>query len=199
MYPNFIKLSKQKQKSIIVAGFECFSKSGYDKTSIADIAEKASISKASIFHYFKSKKNLYHFLYKESCRLIANNTIEGNEDLFETIKIGTASKFEVMKEYPFMYQFLISANKEEDEKLKKELSQLLEDDYNRGSDVLLKNVNWNKIKDNVSMQTALELIMYLSQGYLKEVSYDEDSDLVVKKLMEYLEIIKIAIYKEEYL
>ncbi|MFV0255305.1 MAG: TetR/AcrR family transcriptional regulator [Erysipelotrichaceae bacterium] len=196
---NFLKLSKAKQKKIILAGFQCFAKSGYDKTSIAEIAKLAGISKASIFHYFETKKNLYNYLYKESCSLIADNIVEGNDDLFETITIGTISKFEVMKQYPYMYQFLISTNQEENQIIKNELSKLLETDYKRGSEILFKNINWNKLKLDITPQTALELIIDLSQGYLKEVSINEDSDLVVKKLNVYLEILKRAIYKEDYL
>lgn len=55
---NFEKASQEKQRAIINAGFLCFGQNGYQKTSAADVAKAAGISKASLFHYFGSKGNV---------------------------------------------------------------------------------------------------------------------------------------------
>lgn len=48
----------EKQK-ILDACFLVFARQGYATTSTAMLAEAAGISKALIFHHFKSKKELY--------------------------------------------------------------------------------------------------------------------------------------------
>ena len=58
---KFLALSEKKQKTIINAALQCFGKFGYEKASINDIAVAAHISKASVFQYFGSKKQLYIF------------------------------------------------------------------------------------------------------------------------------------------
>lgn len=46
------------KKKTLVAAIELFSQQGYNGTSTAQIAEKAGISQATIFKYFKTKSDL---------------------------------------------------------------------------------------------------------------------------------------------
>jgi AcrR family transcriptional regulator len=56
---KFFNLSTEKQQKIVDAALASFGANGYKKTSIRDIAAEAGISKAMIFHYFGTKKQLY--------------------------------------------------------------------------------------------------------------------------------------------
>lgn len=46
------------KKKTLLAAIELFSQQGYNGTSTAQIAEKAGISQATIFKYFKTKSDL---------------------------------------------------------------------------------------------------------------------------------------------
>ncbi|TYL24110.1 TetR/AcrR family transcriptional regulator, partial [Streptococcus pyogenes] len=46
------------KKKTLVAAIELFSQQGYNGTSTAQIAEKAGVSQATIFKYFKTKSEL---------------------------------------------------------------------------------------------------------------------------------------------
>lgn len=46
------------QKKALLAGLDLFAKQGFNGTSTAQIAEKAEISQATIFKYFKTKQDL---------------------------------------------------------------------------------------------------------------------------------------------
>ncbi len=46
------------EKSIVNAAFELFSAAGYDQTTMDDIAEKAEISRGTLFNYFPTKETL---------------------------------------------------------------------------------------------------------------------------------------------
>ena len=59
---KFVSLKEEKQVTIINAALSCFGKYGYAKASANDIAVLAGISKASVFQYFGSKKQLYAYL-----------------------------------------------------------------------------------------------------------------------------------------
>ncbi|GHV96909.1 TetR family transcriptional regulator [Lactobacillus nasalidis] len=48
----------QGQKKALLAAIELFAKQGFDGTSTAQIAERAGISQATIFKYFKTKADL---------------------------------------------------------------------------------------------------------------------------------------------
>ena len=81
---KFLALTDEKRTAILNAALQCFGKFGYEKASINDIAVAAHISKASLFQYFGSKKQLYIYLL-EYCKKI----IEGIFD--KESQIGRAS------------------------------------------------------------------------------------------------------------
>jgi TetR/AcrR family transcriptional regulator, fatty acid metabolism regulator protein len=57
--------SKEKRKeNIFEAALLCFNETGYDKTNSETIAAKAGISKGGLFHYFKTKKQLFLELFQ---------------------------------------------------------------------------------------------------------------------------------------
>jgi TetR/AcrR family transcriptional regulator len=53
---------------ILEAAFELFAQAGYDAVSINDIAARAAVSKANVFHHFRSKQALYEATLDEACR-----------------------------------------------------------------------------------------------------------------------------------
>jgi AcrR family transcriptional regulator len=61
-----------RSAQIIVAAAECFARSGYHATTMADIAEAAGVSKGTPYLYFPSKEALFIALYEEwDCGLAA--------------------------------------------------------------------------------------------------------------------------------
>ncbi|MBN1188495.1 MAG: TetR/AcrR family transcriptional regulator [Dehalococcoidales bacterium] len=49
----------RKKALILEAAFECFSSYGYTKCCFRDVARKAGISRASLYTYFKNKRDLF--------------------------------------------------------------------------------------------------------------------------------------------
>ncbi|HHT76935.1 MAG TPA: helix-turn-helix transcriptional regulator, partial [Clostridiaceae bacterium] len=66
MFENFLKIDITKQKRVLAAALEVFSREGYLRANTNEIAALAEISKGLLFHYFGSKKNLYLFLLDET-------------------------------------------------------------------------------------------------------------------------------------
>ena len=55
---------EQRKNDILYKGLELFVNRGYKNTKITDIAEELNISVGLLFHYFKSKEELYYELIK---------------------------------------------------------------------------------------------------------------------------------------
>lgn len=76
----------------------------------------AQIGKGTLFLYFKNKKSLYLFLYEYALKELEEKAIHefnfDERDYFELIKHGNLIKIKLMKEYPYLYQFLLKANEE---------------------------------------------------------------------------------------
>lgn len=51
---------KEKQKQIVQAAVRVFSRKGFARSTISDIAEEAGIGKGTVYEYFESKKAVIH-------------------------------------------------------------------------------------------------------------------------------------------
>ena len=110
MNEKFFDLNKEKQDRMINAALKVFALHGYKHTSTDDIVAEAGISKGLLFHYFKNKLGLYSFLYDYSVRFmkleLTSSIPASITDYFEIRKLMEFSKMQVLKNYPYMQQFL---------------------------------------------------------------------------------------------
>ncbi|MEI6127164.1 MAG: TetR/AcrR family transcriptional regulator [Pseudomonadota bacterium] len=58
------KIREKRKEQIFEAAVCCFIENGFDETKLETIAAKAHISKGGLFHYFKSKKDLFLELFQ---------------------------------------------------------------------------------------------------------------------------------------
>jgi AcrR family transcriptional regulator len=77
---GYEKRTKNKQEKIKGAAFELFSNFGIEKTSVNEIANKARVSPASIYNYFKTKDGLVIEVAKD----IIESYIEEKEALWNS-------------------------------------------------------------------------------------------------------------------
>lgn len=77
-----------EKKTLLMIARELFAKKGYDATSMMSIAEAAGISKASVFHHYSSKEQLYlsalSVIIDEMGRMI-DETMIINENAVESL------------------------------------------------------------------------------------------------------------------
>lgn len=55
---------QERRTSILMAALEVFSRDGFYKAKVSDIAKTANIGKGTIYEYFDSKKNLFEEMVK---------------------------------------------------------------------------------------------------------------------------------------
>lgn len=201
MVENFLRLDRHKQNKIINAGFVCFGKNGYQKTSVAEIAKEADISKAAVFHYFGSKRDYYMFLYehstKEIQKAVENNNEPLSDDFFERIKYAQRIKIQFIKEYSGMFDYLYSVYMETDKEVKPYIDEFMKQFEKNDLKNFFVGVNLEKFKESVDISSAIKLITWIAEGYLKQVPKDKDIDEIVKEFGGYLDLLKLALYKED--
>jgi TetR/AcrR family transcriptional regulator, cholesterol catabolism regulator len=62
-----LRISLEERKAYIaVAALKIFVEKGYKSASLQQIAEKVEITKAGIYHYFKTKEEILHFILVQS-------------------------------------------------------------------------------------------------------------------------------------
>lgn len=92
---------QQCRHNILKASRRLFKEKGYDATMIEDVAEKAEISKATLYNYFPNKESLLTGTMDEEIETFRNLITEDNE-LSSLEKIRKSMKFLIIDSIPFI-------------------------------------------------------------------------------------------------
>ncbi len=76
-----------KRHRILQAASEVFARYGYDKTTLEDIGKKCGLNKASLYHYFRNKEDIYVQVIMVETTVFINELQGQTADL-----MGTADK-----------------------------------------------------------------------------------------------------------
>ncbi|OAT73665.1 TetR/AcrR family transcriptional regulator [Parageobacillus thermoglucosidasius] len=218
MYPAFEKQPQEKKDLIIKVAIEEFVKNGYEKASTDVITRRAGISKGILFHYFKSKKNLYLYLVnyvKDFLTEIAMEELKKiqSDDFFERIKEIVLLKQKITVQYLQETQFITDAFLNPPVAVKEEMEEIIKKYYETyQGDFLLEHVyikdliQTEKLREDISVDTVIRMTMcivdQLSNKYLalyknKQIDIMNSTEFMLRELNEYLKIVKYGIYKSE--
>ncbi|GGD89206.1 TetR/AcrR family transcriptional regulator [Paenibacillus nasutitermitis] len=177
-------LQLYERDKILEACLAVFARRGYKNTSTGMLGEAAGISKALIFHHFKSKKNLYFSLlehcYEKGGKVFQTNSVLEYDDFFEAISISMRNKFEYYRKNRDESKLLYEAFYITPEELKTELEEEYADviqNFERG----IKNQVWEQLFEQVDLQSgidrseAMEFIM-LTLGHFERQFLNELTD-----------------------
>lgn len=78
------------KERIIQSAIECFSKYGLDRTRMDDVAQKAGLSKGTLYLYFKSKEDLFYVICENNLKVLK----EQLSQIFSTTKEDLVSHAE---------------------------------------------------------------------------------------------------------
>ena len=119
MNERFFDLKKDRQDRIINGALKIITENGYRHASTDEMVSAASISKGLLFHYFKSKKGVFQFLYEYSTRYMMIELREPRRkagcDFFEMHRLLMKADAAVLRKYPCMPLFLYRADEEADD------------------------------------------------------------------------------------
>lgn len=208
MYRVFESLSKQKKENIINNALNEFAEKGYEKASTNSIVKKAGISKGILFHYFKTKRDLYRYVILYSMDILYNKMIKmmklKSTDYFERMLEVSAIKMQVQYENPKIYSIVINVFKSNQEDMKKEIFDRYMPLINEYYKILNDGLDMTKFKEGIDINKLNQLTTWIGEGLLdKHISNisDKVEDMSkVRKLLEdefmsYVEIIKCGAYK----
>ena len=201
MNEKFFDLKKEKQDRMINAALKIFALKGYEHASTDDIVREAGISKGLLFHYFISKIGLYAFVYDYSVKymLLEYSTgISGEEtDYFELLLQMKNCELQVMRNYPYMLQFLNESKKEDvSEALvaTEEKRGVLPGHFNQ----IMQRADLLKFRPEVDIEKLTKIIELTAGGLMTEQFVNEafQPELFVKEIQEYLSMLKKLSYQE---
>nr|HEV8011099.1 TetR/AcrR family transcriptional regulator [Bradyrhizobium sp.] len=91
----------ERPQEIIEAAFAEFSRNGYATTTLDQIAERAGVTKGTIYVYFESKEHLFISMVRE----FTKPTMETVQDMFKTHDGSTADL--LRDQFSFIYEHLV--------------------------------------------------------------------------------------------
>ena len=200
-----INIQEDKREAIINASINEFSKHEYKHAILENIANNANISKSLLLYHFKSKKNLYAYIYDYVCQYL-ESIVEDSDfykitDFFELMEYSFYKKLEMMENYPNIFDFLLKGYFDENEDVK-EIVNKYRDKKQIDITNYFKNIDASKFKYDINMQDIIQMITYTSEGYLqsrKNMSVKIDKEDMIKKYSKWMKMFKQISYKEEYL
>lgn len=199
MNEKFFDLKKEKQDRMINASLKIFALNGYKHASTDDIVTEAGISKGLLFHYFGSKLGLYTFLYDYSVRFmkleLTRGVSENTVDYFEIRKQVELSKLQILKNYPYMQQFLdrsASENVSEALLATENLRNVLPDVY---ADIF-RQADRSLFASNVDVDKMNRMLEYTIKGLMAEQSEKPsyNPDMLYEEISGYLMMMKQLVY-----
>jgi len=189
-----------KRDRIINSSLAEFSMNSFDKASTNNIVKDANVSKGLLYHYFKSKKELYEFLKEFVFETITNKIREelnwNEPDFFKRIKQITFIKMSITNQYPKIYDFAMrlirDSSLEEVKKMGEKYSlDLLQKVY-------FENIDFSLFKEGIDVQKAMQVIQWTFEKYAEVIATREsiDYEVVTKEVEDYIDLLKGSFYKE---
>lgn len=199
MNPKFFDVKKEKQDAIINAALMVFAENGYRKASTDVIVKEAGISKGLLFHYFVSKQGLYEFIYDYSVKYmmleLMQNVRKDEKDFFAIQRMIELAKIRVMKNYPYMQQFLSNVKYENHPdaiKVIGENDKAIDDTYNN----IYKKADMSRFHGQIDLKKMIRMIGWMSDGFIKDKFREgmPDPDEMNEEFTQYLSMLREHFY-----
>jgi AcrR family transcriptional regulator len=92
---------QQRREQLLDVGAAMFAEKGYEDVLIEDIAARAGVSRALLYHYFPSKRDLYVTIFKRaSNRLLAHANLDPQLPLADQLATGLEAHIQYFADHP---------------------------------------------------------------------------------------------------
>lgn len=190
---SFYSLEIEKQDKIINSAMYIFAKNGYKKAYMSEIANRAEITKPTLFYYFKTKLNLYEYLV-DVCSQYIEGMVEvesvGNIDFFEGIVKLSTKKFAALQLRPSITRFMTSLYFEQDPEVQTVKNKYIEHASELQSHLVNDNLDTSKFKPDIDSDVVMNLMEKWSTGYITQLEKQADI-LTDDQLTEYYKQMQI--------
>lgn len=105
-----MKYNKDTSEKILNAATSIFEEKGYSGARMQEIADKASINKALLHYYYKSKDKLFELILKRAIQLVfpkITEVFEADLDFFSRIERFTEIYIDTITKHPHIPGFVV--------------------------------------------------------------------------------------------
>ena len=162
-------LDEERFDTVANAALETFAREGYKGASTEQIARKAGMSKGLLFFYFRNKRELYlrtlDWLYEKTVSIVIDEHFWEIDDFFELMQYAARSKAHIMRRYPWALEFCLRAYYPQHRDVADTLNRWNTQVIEQTTSTFMKNVDWSRFRPEVSPQQALNMLIWLADGW----------------------------------
>lgn len=170
---TFLKLKKEKQERIIIAGLIEFSQHGFEKASTNAIVNHAQIGKGMLFHYFNSKEEFFHDLVTLSFEFIESELIEKIDDsptdFIDKCNRVVKTKMEAIHKNRHFFDFGGSLFLNHYQGLTQEQINHATTLQKKVANKMFENIENTPFRKDIAKETIIELIQWSIDGYQRKL------------------------------
>lgn len=172
------------EEQILEAAQKIFQVKGMDGARMQEIADKASINKAMLHYYYRSKKLLFEAVFKKSFALLApqlNAILNDDSSLEDKIKNFTHNYISFIIKHPYLPNFIIQELNRNPEFIKKIKKNVAFPNINKFKLQVQKEVNVGNIIPISAEQLfinilALNIFPFVASPLIKAFTEVDDND-----------------------
>lgn len=165
---KFLSLETEKQNRILNAALKEFAHKGYKNASTNEIVKSAEISKGLLFHYFKSKRELYLFLFDYCMEALVDdfyNKIDLSEsDIIARLRQFSMVKIKMLERYPDIIRFVEVAYMEDSIEVKNEIEERTSKLSDNNLKKAFEGIDVSKFKEGIDLEKAINIIIWTFEG-----------------------------------
>lgn len=176
---NNIARGVETRQLILDASMDLFVQNGYDATSVAQICQKAQVSKGAFYHHFPSKQALFLDLMNawlqgvEGTFRIAEDVSEDVPQAFEEMAGLTGQVFDALEGgFPILLEFWRQAS------CQREIWQEAVAPYHQYlglfAGMVRQGVQDGDFSPEINPDTSARILMAVAMGLLLQASFDPD-------------------------
>lgn len=205
-FERFESLPEDRRRAIVDAASEVFGDEDYARASTADIARRAGVSKSQLFFYFKNKRDLYLYVLTALTRRVADAVVDDRwyqiDDFFEIMRHAVTQKAGLVGSSPRIMSFFVRAFYLGHRDVSGVLDAFMTDAVPAMVQTYLGHVRWDRFREDVDPMRVVRMLVWCGDGYLHEQlrgGGELDMEAMLSEFLVWLDWLKRATYKEEYL
>ena len=205
-FERFESLPEDRRRAIVDAASEVFGDEDYARASTADIARLAGVSKSQLFFYFRNKRELYLYVLGALTRRVADAVVDERwyeiDDFFEVMRYAATRKASFAGLSPRVMGFFVRAFYPGHRDVSGALDAFMTDAVPAMVRAYLGHVRWERFREDVDPMRVVRMLVWCGDGYLHEQlrgGGELDMEAMLSEFLVWLDWLKRATYKEEYL
>lgn len=202
---KIMAMEEEKRDRIMNSAMKEFNK-GYKEAHTDEIVKEAGISKGLIFHYFKSKENLYEFTFLYALNIVTKEYYEminlNQKDILKRMWQAILLKVDLSYKYPTVFDFLTTAYKENHNGI---VTKVYNWHMTDTVEKFFENIDETLFKEDVDPKMAVNIIRWTQMGYsnsqLENINsnsledFQKEYDRFLEEIEAYFSMLRKLFYK----